>query len=66
MSTFVTAGLAVLGVLLLAVLLIRTLVVVRRFQRSSAVVRAGFTDATGLLKARTAALRVAFQERRRR
>lgn len=62
MSYLPTAALALLGVLLLAALLIRTLGAVRTFTRTSRSVRAGFADHTGMLKARSAALRVAIKD----
>lgn len=63
MSYLPTVLLAAIGVLLLAALLIRTLGVVRAFTRTSRSVRAGFADHTGMLKARSAALRVAIKDR---
>nr|WP_208401274.1 bacteriophage holin [Amycolatopsis granulosa] len=57
--------LAAAGVLALIVVLIRTVRVLRRFRRASSMVTVNITDRTGLLKARSAGLRVAIEQRRR-
>lgn len=58
-----TALLTSLGVVLLAVLLIRTLMVMRKFNRARTTVQTEIADGTGLLKARSAALLVAIRDR---
>lgn len=65
MSYLPSIVLAVVGVLVLVVVLIRTFGVLRRFRRASSMVTASVSDRTGLVKARTAGLRVAFERRRR-
>ena len=52
------------GVLLLVLLLVRTSGVLRRFRRTVSMVSTHTQDRTGLLRARSAALRVAVAERR--
>ncbi|SFW82184.1 bacteriophage holin [Amycolatopsis australiensis] len=58
--------LAALGVLLLLVLLARTGKVLRGFRRTASMVATNTQDRAGMLRARSAALRVAFAERRRK
>ena len=65
MSYLPSILLAAVGVLALGVVLIRTFGVLRRFRRASSMVTASVTDRTGLLKARSAGLRVAIEQRRR-
>jgi hypothetical protein len=60
-----TVALAALGLLLLVVLLVRTCKVLRAFRQTASMVATNTQDRAGLLRARTAALRVAFAERRR-
>jgi hypothetical protein len=57
--------LAAAGLLALILVLIRTFGVLRRFKRASSMVTASVSDRTGLLKARSAGLRVAIDRRRR-
>ncbi|GAA1025238.1 MULTISPECIES: bacteriophage holin [Amycolatopsis] len=52
------------GLLVLALLLVRTAGVLRRFRRTMSMVSADTHDRTGLIRARSAALRVAVAERR--
>ncbi|HEY8373128.1 MAG TPA: bacteriophage holin [Pseudonocardiaceae bacterium] len=56
--------LAAVGLLVLAVLVVRVLLALRRFTAAYAQLAAKTGDETGLLRARTAALRVAMAERR--
>lgn len=58
-----TTLLTIFGALLFAALVVRTLSVVRKFNAARRSVTAGFADDTGLLKARSAALRVAITRR---
>ena len=53
------------GLLLLVLLLVRTMRVLRAFKQTASMVAANTQDRAGLLRARTAALRVAFTDRRR-
>jgi len=57
---------AAVGLVLLALVLVRALRNVRRFSGTAAVVGARWGDATGMLRARSAALRVAMKETRAR
>ena len=57
---------AVVGLVLLGALVVRSLRNVRRFGTVAAAVNARFSDETGHLKARSAALRVAVKETRAR
>ncbi|MEU7790529.1 bacteriophage holin [Amycolatopsis sp. NPDC049159] len=61
-----TVVLAAIGLLLLVVLLVRTVKVLRAFRRTASMVAENTQDRTGLIRARSAALRVAFAERRRK
>ena len=61
-----TAVLIVLGLAVLVVLLVRTVKVLRAFRRTASMVATNTQDRAGLLRARTAALRVAFEQRRRK
>ncbi|MFJ9786904.1 bacteriophage holin [Amycolatopsis sp. NPDC101161] len=61
-----TVALAALGLLLLVVLLVRTGKVLRGFRQTASMVATNTQDRAGLLRARSAALRVAFAERRRK
>ncbi|NBH09550.1 bacteriophage holin [Amycolatopsis sp. SID8362] len=61
-----TVVLAAIGLLLLIVLLVRTVKVLRAFQRTASMVAENTQDRAGLLRARSAALRVAFAQRRRK
>ncbi|OXM74808.1 MULTISPECIES: bacteriophage holin [Amycolatopsis] len=65
MSYLPSILLAAVGLLALIVVLIRTFGVLRRFRKASSMVTASVTDRTGLLKARSAGLRVALEQRRR-
>lgn len=65
MSYLPSVVLAAVGVIVLGVVLIRTFGVLRRFKRTSSMVTASVADRTGLLKARSAGLRVAIGQRRR-
>ncbi|MEV7037827.1 bacteriophage holin [Amycolatopsis sp. NPDC051061] len=60
-----TVVLAAIG-LLLVVLLVRTVKVLRGFRRTASMVATNTQDRAGLIRARSAALRVAFAERRRK
>jgi C4-dicarboxylate transporter len=57
--------LAVLGLVLLLVLLVRTSKVLRVFNQTASMVATNTQDRAGLIRARSAALRVAFAQRRR-
>ncbi|GAA3569791.1 hypothetical protein GCM10022222_62400 [Amycolatopsis ultiminotia] len=59
-----TYVLLAVGLLLLVVLLVRTIGVLRRLRRTVSMVSAAAHDRTGLLRARSAALRVAVAQRR--
>lgn len=61
-----SALLVLAGLLLLVLVGVRLLRALRRFARVRGAVRARMTDRTGLLRARTAALQVAFAQRRAR
>ncbi|WP_410670012.1 bacteriophage holin [Amycolatopsis sp. cmx-4-68] len=60
-----TVVLAAIGLLLLLVLLVRTVKVLRAFKQTASMVATNTQDRAGLVRARTAALRVAFADRRR-
>ena len=60
-----TVVLIVLGLAGLVVLLVRTLKVLRAFRQTASMVATNTQDRAGLIRARTAALRVAFAQRRR-
>jgi hypothetical protein len=64
MSYLPTWIVVVVGLLLLVMLLVRVSRHVRRFNRAAAAVGARFSDETGTLRARSAALRVAMDETR--
>ncbi|WP_179956745.1 bacteriophage holin [Amycolatopsis anabasis] len=57
-------ALAVLGLLLLGFLVVRVVRVLRRFQHTISMVATDTHDRTGLLRARSAAVRVALEQRR--
>jgi uncharacterized membrane protein len=59
-------ALALLGVLVLAVVLVRLSRVLRRFTQTMNMVATNTQDRAGMLRARSAALRVAVEQRRRR
>ncbi|MEU5261084.1 bacteriophage holin [Amycolatopsis sp. NPDC021455] len=61
-----TIVLAAAGLLLLVVLLVRTTRVLRGFKQTASMVATNTQDRAGLIRARTAALRVAFEQRRRK
>ncbi|MCR6482230.1 bacteriophage holin [Amycolatopsis sp. OK19-0408] len=54
------------GLVLLAILLVRTTRVLRGFRQTASMVATNTQDRAGLLRARSAALRVAFAQRRRK
>jgi hypothetical protein len=60
-----TVVLIVLGLAVLVVLLVRTAKVLRGFRQTASMVATNTQDRAGLIRARTAALRVAFAQRRR-
>lgn len=60
-----TIVLVAIGVLLLALLLVRTAKVLRAFRQTASMVATNTQDRAGLIRARSAALRVAFAQRRR-
>jgi hypothetical protein len=60
-----TVALVAIGLLLLVALLVRTVKVLRGFRRTASMVATNTQDRAGLVRARTAALRVAFAERHR-
>lgn len=66
MSYLPTWIVVVVGLLLLVMVLTRALRTVRRFGATAAVVNARFVDETGMLRARSAALRVAMKDTRAR
>jgi len=61
-----TVVLAAIGLLLLVVLLVRTVKVLRAFRQTASMVATNTQDRAGMIRARSAALRVAFAERRRK
>jgi hypothetical protein len=61
-----TAVLIVLGLAGLVVLLVRTVKVLRAFRRTASMVATNTQDRAGLVRARSAALRVAFAQRHRK
>jgi len=61
-----TIALAAVGLLLLLLLLVRTVKVLRGFKQTASMVATNTQDRAGLIRARTAALRVAFEQRRRK
>ncbi|WP_410566605.1 bacteriophage holin [Amycolatopsis sp. cmx-4-61] len=61
-----TVALVVIGLALLVVLLVRTAKVLRAFRRTASMVAAHTQDRAGLVRARSAALRVAFAQRHRK
>jgi Tfp pilus assembly protein PilX len=63
-SNVLALVLVVLGLLVLAVILIRVLRVLRRFNQTVSMVATNTQDRTGLLRARSAALRAAGKQRR--
>ncbi|WP_291408393.1 bacteriophage holin [Actinophytocola sp.] len=66
MSYLPTWIVVAVGLVLLVLVVIRVLRTVRRFGATAAVVNARFADGSGLLRARSAALRVAMKETRDR
>ncbi|GLY37096.1 hypothetical protein Amsp01_031200 [Amycolatopsis sp. NBRC 101858] len=60
-----TVVLVAIGLLLLVLLLVRTVKVLRGFKQTASMVATNTQDRAGLLRARSAALRVAFAQRRR-
>jgi hypothetical protein len=61
-----TVVLVAIGLLLLVLLLVRTIKVLRGFKQTASMVATNTQDRAGLIRARSAALRVAFAERRRK
>ena len=61
-----TVVLAAIGLLLLVLLLVRTAKALRAFRQTTSMVVTNTQDRAGLIRARSAALRVAFAQRRRR
>ena len=61
-----TVVLVAIGLLLLVILLVRTVKVLRGFKQTASMVATNTQDRAGLIRARSAALRVAFAERRRK
>ncbi|MFI5592788.1 bacteriophage holin [Amycolatopsis sp. NPDC051758] len=61
-----TVVLVAIGLLLLVLLLVRTMKVLRGFKQTASMVATNTQDRAGLIRARSAALRVAFAERRRK
>jgi C4-dicarboxylate transporter len=61
-----TVVLVAIGLLLLVVLVVRTAKVLRGFKQTASMVATNTQDRAGLVRARSAALRVAFAERRRK
>ncbi|WP_284744967.1 bacteriophage holin [Amycolatopsis sp. RTGN1] len=61
-----TVVLVAIGLLLLVLLLVRTVKVLRGFQQTASMVATNTQDRAGLIRARSAALRVAFAQRRRK
>jgi ABC-type transporter Mla subunit MlaD len=61
-----TVVLVVIGLLLLVLLLVRTVKVLRGFKQTASMVATNTQDRAGLIRARSAALRVAFAQRRRK
>jgi len=59
-----TIALVVIGLLVLAVVLVRLLRVLRQFNQTVSMVSTNTQDRAGLLRARSAALRVAVRQRR--
>lgn len=66
MPNLPTIVLVAAGLLLLVVLLVRTTRVLRGFRQTASMVAANTQDRAGLIRARSAALRVAFAQRRRK
>lgn len=64
MYYWLSIALVVLGLLVLAAVLTRTLVLLRRFDRAASMVAGHSHDRVGLLRARFAAVRVAVADRR--
>jgi hypothetical protein len=64
MFYWLSIALAVAALLVLVALVVRVLRGVRRLQAVAALVKAGVDDRTGLVRARSAALRVALDQRR--
>jgi len=61
-----TAVLVVLGLAVLVVLLVRTVKVLRAFRQTASMVATNTQDRAGLVRARAAGLRVAFEQRHRK
>jgi hypothetical protein len=61
-----TVVLVAIGLLLLVLLLVRTVKVLRGFKQTASMVATNTQDRAGLIRARSAALRVAFAQRRRK
>ncbi|WP_410617482.1 bacteriophage holin [Amycolatopsis sp. lyj-109] len=59
-----TAVLIAIGLAVLVVLLVRTVKVLRAFRQTASMVATNTQDRAGLVRARSAALRVAFAQRR--
>lgn len=66
MSYALAIALAVLAVLVFAVVLVRLLRVLRRFTKTMSMVATNTQDRAGMLRARSAALSVAVEQRRHR
>lgn len=65
MSYLPSILLAAAGLVVLVLLLIRSVRGLRRFRSAMSMVTADYTERTGLIKARSAGLRVAIAQRRR-
>jgi hypothetical protein len=61
-----TVVLAAAGLLLLVALVLRTVKALRAFRRTASMVAANTQDRAGLIRARSAGLRLAFAQRRHR
>jgi len=61
-----SVALVALGLLLLVALVVRAMRVLRAFRQTASMVATNTQDRTGLIRARSAALRVAFAQRRHR
>ena len=65
MSYVPSLVLVVAGLILLVALLVKTMRVLRAFKQTASMVATNTQDRAGLIRARTAGLRVAFRQRRR-
>ncbi len=65
MSYVPSLVLVVAGLILLVVLLVKTARVLRAFKQTASMMATNTQDRAGLIRARTAGLRVAFTQRRR-